>query len=340
MAQKRKLAFWLLPLLMGAVVIIVTWFSTSDLPSVVVKGKKFSKFPGLFEPSGVAQLQDGRILVIEDEPSQPFSLLTYQQSSNTLTLSVLQSASLIDKFSNPIDDLEGIALGPNEQIYAITSHSRKMNGKRSRKREQLIRFEVAGNKQFNVQLRTDLRKKLTAQFPVLATAAKKGNSAYGLNIEGLSFDKNNDKLLIAFRSPLVDGKAILVEMLNPETALSTNKKIRFADELVLLDLDRGGIRDIVYDPNVEGYLLISQREGTKKEKPFKLWFWSGNSQLKPQRIHVRGIKNLRRVEGIASVSLNGVEKLLLLSDDGLQIKGQPAKFALVDYDQLDIDNNP
>lgn len=67
----------------------------------------FIALNGLYEPSAIQQLPDGRFLVAEDEKDSPFSLLTLRPDGSTTVepLTVDTEESSVGK----LDDLEGLA---------------------------------------------------------------------------------------------------------------------------------------------------------------------------------------------------------------------------------------
>ena len=299
----------------------------------------FQEIPGLFEPSGVVQLDDGRILVVEDEHTNPVVVLTPNPDPESFSLSHLRSNVLFQPSIGHVSDLEGVTKDPNGRIYAITSQSRKGNGKREPEREKIIQFTIKGDRLLSSHVRTDFRKNIVKAFPALKDAAKERNvkNEGGLNIEGLTFSPDGNALWVGLRAPLSDDMAILVAVLNPRSALEVGETFRFTNSFVLLDLEGGGIRDIAYDPILSGYLILSQRENTKNEKAFKLWLWSGNPKTAPRRVRIRDIEKLNSTEGIAPVRLNGKDQLLLVNDDGNRNKAKPASYHLLDYTQLEIE---
>ncbi len=299
----------------------------------------FQKIHGLFEPSGVVQLDDGRVLAVEDEPTNPFVFLTPNSDAQSFSLSYLRSNVLFHPAMAHISDLEGVTKDPNGRVYAITSQSRKGNGNRDPEREKIIQFSIKEDRLLTSHVRTDFRKKLIKAFPALKDAAKERNvkGEGGLNIEGLTFSPDGNALWVGLRAPLSDDMAILVAVLNPRNSLEAREAFRFSKSFVLLDLEGGGIRDIAYDPILSGYLILSQRENTKNEKAFKLWLWNGNPKTAPRRVRIRDIKKLESTEGITPVRLNGKDQLLLLNDDGNRNKAKPASYLLLDYTQLEIE---
>jgi len=294
---------------------------------------------GLFEPSGVVQLNDGRILIVEDEPTNPFAVLTSNPYDRSFSIDHVHQSLFLHPAMWRISDLEGATKDTDGTIYAITSHSRDNNGKRDPKREKLVQFSLEGDRLLTSNVRKDFRKKLIKAYPALKAAAKERDvkEENGLNIEGLTFSPDGKILWIGLRAPLFDKNAILIGLLNPRQALESGEPFQFTNAHIALDLDRGGIRDIAYDRTLSGYLILSQRENTKEEKAFKLWLWNGDANSAPGRVRISGVKKLKRTEGIASVNLMGKEQLMLVNDDGDRLKGKPASYLLIDYTQLKIE---
>ena len=299
--------------------------------------EEFRKFEQIYEPSGVQQLPDGRFLVVEDEAVHPlgiFSLQTDGQvSEQPLYRSSLFSWSSPNRVLNTLEDLEAVALDEQGRIYAITSHSRKANGKRDDKREQLARFGLEGEQIVDFKVLRGLRKKISAQHGSLKDAARIRDvkDGDGFNIEGLSFDAAKQNLLIGLRSPLAGENAIIVVLENPQAVFDHDEKPRISDRLIELDLAGGGIRAMCYDPHLGGFLIISR----KPNKSFKLWLWSGAADKAPQRLRIPDIKDLRQAEGVTPVILDGRPAgILIVSDDGMGLKRKPGHYLFLRYEQL------
>ena len=302
--------------------------------------EKFRKFEQIYEPSGVQQLPDGRFVVVEDEAVHPLDVFSLQPdgqlTEQPLYRSSLFSWSSSNRVLNTLEDLEAVAVDDQARIYAITSHSRKENGKRDDKREQLVRFGLDGEQVVDFKVMRGLRKKISRQHESLkdATRIRDVKDGNGFNIEGLSFDAARQKLLIGLRSPLAGSKAIIVVLENPRAVFDLDEKPRISDRLITLDLAGGGIRAMSYDPHLGGFLIISRKPG----KSFKLWLWSGDADESPQRLRIPGIKNLRQSEGITPVILDGNPAgILIVSDDGMGLKGKPGHYLFTRYEQL-LDN--
>ena len=307
---------------------------------------QFRELPDVYEPSAVHQLADGRFIVVEDEERHPIDLLTLREDGG-FSVVTLQPKELFDKDDpadqfRKLDDLEALDVDGHGRVYALTSHSRTGKGEAKQKREKLVRFEVAGNELRDPRVVEDLKEQLEAAHPALKEAAevrdvKDGN---GLNIEGLAFDADRERLLIGFRGPLVNGKAMLVALVNVDEVFDNGAAPRIAGQAVFLDLGGEGIRGMTYDPRLGGFLIISGPLEQVEDVPFRLWFWPGQADRLPQPVTVPGLNGFEHAEGITPVRWRGEERLLIVSDDGDMDAGEPAQYLMLDYDQLNIEGVP
>ena len=300
--------------------------------------KEFRKFERIYEPSGVQQLADGRFVVVEDEAFHPMGVFSLEPDGRvreqTLYPSSIFNWNSPNRALNTLEDLEAVAVDGQGSLYAITSHSRKENGKRAHEREQLARFGLDGERVVDFKVMRGLRKKITAQHKSLKEAAKIRDvkDGSGLNIEGLSFDRAKQELLLGLRSPLAGSNAIIVVLENPHAVFDRDEEPRISDRLIELDLAGGGIRALSYDPHLGGFLIISR----KPNKSFKLWLWSGDTDEPPRRLRVPDVKKLRQAEGITPVRLDGrAAGILIVSDDGMGVKGEPGHYLFLRYEQLE-----
>jgi len=246
----------------------------------------FSRFPlssGIYEPSGVQQLADGRILVVEDEVGQPFTLLTFG-SGGVIDSSRLVPAEMFDKKGpfrefRKLDDLEGVAVDAGGRIYAVTSHSATQKGGYGKNRAKLVRFGISGDKIVDPVVVTGLESALAARFPLLRDAV----ANRGINIEALSLNETQDRLLLGFREPLDgDGKALIAVLEDLDQLFSERPAPHFAPKLIHLDLNGNAIRGMSYVPRLRGYLITagSSTKGSGMEN--RIWFWSGEPDAAPR----------------------------------------------------------
>lgn len=295
----------------------------------------FQPLTGIYEPSAIQQLPDGRFLVVEDEKRHPFSLIAIGADGSVDSTEL--TAGLFQIFSDfwKLDDLEGLALDRAGFVYAITSHSRDDDGDEKKSRERLVRFRIEGSRVAGPKVVDGLKRALTAKYPELAAAAKiRGVKAGGgLNIEALEISPDQQRLLIGFRSPLRDGRAIIASVENPSGLFEADDVPRLAADLDELDLGGHGIRGLSYVPSIGEYLVIS---GPVSREPgqFALWRWNGQQGGAARRVTVPGLQGLERAEGVSPAVIDGVVRIIIVSDDGDRKAGRSAGYLLLDLDQL------
>jgi hypothetical protein len=295
---------------------------------------EFRSLTGIYEPSAVQQLADGRFIVVEDEKEHPFSLVTI--ATDGAIASAPLEPGLLD-FNDAfwkLDDLEGITADRAGWIYAITSHSRNDDGDEKKTREKLVRFRVEGDRMREPSVVKGLKLALAAAHPVLAAAAGlRGVKAEGgLNIEALEITPDQHHLLIGFRSPLLDGRAIIARIDNPAAMFASEASPVIASVLETLDLGGHGIRALAHIPALDGYLVVSgpvAREPTQ----FQLWFWGGDGAV-PRRREIPGLAGFEHAEGVCAAVVAGRQHILVVSDDGSRKEGRCARFLLLDPECL------
>ena len=300
--------------------------------------EKFRKLKGVYEPSGVAQLPDGRLLIVQDEAKQPFQILSLDPDGTCHPRPLRREPILMGgrglRGLGKLDDLEAMAIDKDGYVYAITSHARtERMGRLSSARQKLVRFRIKGQRVTESALAPELKSFIVESDPVLAQAskAKRRGKTQGLNIEGLAFSKEGDQLWIGFRSPLKDERAIIVVIENPRDIFEQEAP-KLTKHEILLDLNGAGIRGLAYAPRLNGYLILAAKE----KKPLKLWFWSGKQSDAARKVKIKGLKDLRTAEGITPVKLGDAEGILIFSDEGGSGRREPARYILLQYNQLSI----
>jgi hypothetical protein len=290
---------------------------------------------GIYEPSAIQQLTDGRFLVVEDEKDHPLSLVTIGADGSVSTAAL--TAGLLQVFSSfwKLDDLEGLAADRVGFVYAITSHSRDDDGDEKKAREKLARFRVEGERVVDPKVVDGLKKALTTRHAVLAAAAQVRNvkAGGGLNIEALEVTPDQQRLLIGFRSPLRDGRALIATVENPTAIFESDEAPRIAPLLAELDLGGHGIRGLSYLRAIGAYLVIGGPP-TREPADFNLWSWSGQPGATARRVTVAGLRGFARAEGVSPAVVGGIERIVIVSDDGKRQAGRFASYLLLDPAQL------
>jgi len=291
----------------------------------------FHALTGIYEPSAIQQLPDGRFLAVEDEKLSPFSLVTLSAdspiSSAPLNPEPMDAAEDFGK----LDDLEALTLDRSGQVYALTSHSRDGEGKEKKSRDKLVRFRVEADRVVAPVLVKGLKPALMAAHPVLAEAAAilDVKAAGGLNIEALEITPDQQRLLVGFRSPQLDRHALIASIENPTAIFEAGEPPRISATLITLDLGGQGIRGMAYFAARGGYLLISG-PAAREQVQFQLWFWAGKPGDRAQRLIVPGLSGFEHAEGISPALVDGQEYIILVSDDGDRKAGRFARYVLLD----------
>jgi hypothetical protein len=297
----------------------------------------FLALTGIYEPSAIQQLPDGRFLVVEDEKTQPLSLVTIRADGSVMSSPLVTATPDAPPDFKKLDDLEGIAIDAAGFIYAITSHSRNNAGAEKKSREKLLRFRIEGDRAVAPVVVTELKAALAAAHPVLAAAAQIPDvkAAGGFNIEALEMTPDRQRLLIGFRSPLLDRRAIIASIENPGAVFEKGEAPRIAPRLDTLDLGGHGIRGLSYVPALAGYLVVSGPV-TREQVQFQLWFWNGQATERPRRVNVPGLPGFEHAEGVSPAIIDGRQRIVIVSDDGSRKDQRFARYLLLDPGQLQI----
>lgn len=213
-------------------------------------------------------------------------------------------------------DIEGAArIG--DVIYWLGSHARSKDGRPRPNRQRLFATRITeGTNGVTLSLVGQpcqtLLAALTAapqlrRFHLDEAAERAPETQAGLNLEGLSATPDGG-LLLGFRGPVPDGKALLVPLLNPAGAV--NGESPKLGEPILLDLGGLAIRDLAWSGRE--YFLIAGNTGRGGSS--QLWRWAGGAAA-PERIGHAKFHHLNP-EGIAIFGTPEKPRLLIVSDDG------------------------
>ena len=299
---------------------------------------RFQPLTGIYEPSAIGQLPDGRFLVVEDEEQQPFSLISMDASGQVrgaaLSPGWFEGGQTIWK----LDDLEGLAVDHAGRVYVLTSHSRDADGDVKKSRDKLARFRLEGDRIVEPVVVSGLKAALTAAHPMLAAAAEvlDVKADGGLNIEAIDISPDQQRLLIGFRSPLQEGRAIIASVDNPGAIFDEGESPSVSATLETLDLGGNGIRGMAYLSALHGYLIIGG-PATRQQVQFGLWFWSGEPGAAARRVAVDGLPGFEHAEGISPATIDGLPMVIIVSDDGDRAKGRCAHYVLLSVAQLRVE---
>ena len=300
----------------------------------------FKSLAAVQEASGVQQLADGRFLTVNDEKNHPFDILTLNDRGEFSVKPLYPQEQFSENnqykdFRN-LDDLEGIDIDRLGYLYAITSHSFTSKGEKKKSREKLSRFKIQGQTIIEPVVIKTLKEAIAKEHPFLVTALEEQNSKskQGFNIEGLSLNPTQDKLLLGLRSPLKDNKAIVLTLENINETFNLQTPPKISSKIHFLDLKGETIRSLNYIPYLKGYLIISGPVGKSKNIEFKLWLWNLQKNT-TQRVTVDGLEGFEEAEGLAAITWNGKPRLLIMTD-GMLSGSKNARYIILKYEQLHI----
>jgi len=265
-------------------------------------------YAGLCDASAGFALGPDHFVVVGDERN----VLTVYRAGQPHAVKTFALSGFLDTDDDGESDLEGAAV-VGQRAYVISSHGRNAKGKVQARRHRFFAVDLdAGRLSLKPVGRPykDLLKDLVAapalaSLPLRAAAERAPESPGGLNIEGLAAADGG--LLIGLRNPLVDGKAIVVPLENPD-GLIDGKPAKFGSP-VLLDLGGRGIRSI--ERVAHGYVIAAgpvADDGT-----FALYRWSGAASDRPVAFGQTAIATLKPE---AIFTMPGTQRLRILSDDG------------------------
>jgi hypothetical protein len=287
-------------------------------------------FQGACDASGAVALTDTLFAVGDDEDNV---LRVYDANRGGPPVTAVDVSDRLDltkstkrkKKSNkpskaPELDIEA-ATRVGDLAFWITSHGRNSSGKLKPERFRFFAttapregqtLEVVGTpyERLLPDLLADAR---FASFDLQGASELAPKDRGGLNIEGLS-ERAGGGVLIGFRNPTPNEKALLIGLLNPEEVVH-GKSARFSDP-VLVDLDGLGVRSL---SRWRGrYLIVAGHYATSDGS--RLYAWNGRDR--PERLPFE----FRQFNPEGFFTPDQRNDIMLLSDDGgIAIDGTDCK---------------
>jgi hypothetical protein len=290
-----------------------------------------------------------RWLVVADNELPALALFPLEPQSSKPQAPALNAGT---SPAYPVDDLEGMTLlpwdpdgdGKPEEVYHVLagSGSRTKKGKVAPERDALFAvstgadgkpFTAAAEVKVNRTLRTQIRalggeNSAKPWGPVLRDSVwRQGLSPEaqipglggetGLNIEGLTVSRDARSLLLGLRSPLVNGRALLIPLTNPVAALglggSAPQPAALA-EPVLLDLGGLGFRSIEWDADHKVYLIAAGSAGDAKA--FRFYTWTGDPAAAPVQVKTRSALDAAEIDPEGITPVPGYKVAAVVGDAG------------------------
>ncbi|WEZ82083.1 DUF3616 domain-containing protein [Rhizobium sp. 32-5/1] len=258
----------------------------------------FTIYEGLIEASATVALDDTHFTVASDEINV---LNIYRHGLPAPVASV----DLKPFLGNDGCDIEaGARIG--DRIYWITSHSRPQSGGNAKKRSVFFatRLDASGD----IPVLVPEHQPFFTLRGLLKDAI--GGAGALIDIEGLASTPDGH-LLIGFRGPLDDNRAILVPLRNPADVVEQAAEPDLGPTLTL-DLGGRGIRSIDATGIASPAYLILAGPMNDTKGDFALYEWDGDDTEPRQRNDV----SLLKLTPEAVVVQTGQRTALILSDDG------------------------
>ena len=219
----------------------------------------------------------------------------------------------------PEADLEG-ATRIGDVIYWITSHGADGKGRPRPSGRRLFATQVAvvdGRAQltpvgtpYEMLVKDFIENPELQSYGLKAAAKTAPKTQNALNIEGLTATPEG-LLLIGFRNPIPQGKALVVPLLNPNDVVMGKATAKLGSP-ILLSLAGLGIRSLEYSAARGEYLIVAGPDGVTG--PFRLYRWAGSRNDAP--IEVPGVSFAGLQPEALIVYPENANTIEILSDDG------------------------
>jgi hypothetical protein len=282
------------------------------------------RYPGMCDASGAVPVNSNLFLVASDEDNV---LRLYKSDQPGHPLKEYDYNQFLGVRGNSLEaDLEAAARIGNRAFW-IGSHGRNRVGKRRENRDRFFAtdIQVLGDEVTLEPVGRPYEKLLDdliedprfAPFHFAEASRLAPKEEWALNIEGLAATPEGG-LLIGFRNPIPEGRALIIPMLNPNEVVQ-GQRVQLGPA-IQLDLGGLGIRDMAYFQGT--YLIIAGPFNGGSH--FQLYSWAGR-QARPQPIKVKHL-NEYHPEAIIIYPEKGLQEIQILSDDGTRlIQGIPCK---------------
>ena len=230
-------------------------------------------------------------------------------------------------------DIEGAA-AVGDLIYWVTSHGRNKDREEQESRQRFfatsattsdgkVRIAPVG-RAYKRLIRDLLGTPELNAFDLSRAAKLAPEDRGGLNLEGLA-PTADGHLLLGFRNPVPEGRALVVALRNPAELIESGAASATFSVAGRLDLGGRGIRAIEYVADSRTYLIVAGAFDDAHD--FRIYQWTGAPGDEAVEIDVE-LGDCKPEELIVTEVRGRTHELELLSDDGdRDVGGQKCKKA-------------
>src|SRR5262245_52613581 len=275
-----------------------------------------------FNASDIVPLADSRFLICDNNTNDALfelNLTPDGQQKGPLIRRPLQGLA-----PGAVDDLEGMAFAEeNGRRYVFVTSS--LYVKKAKKDvldvppSGVLRVTVNPDDTLRAENMPGFRDWLISAYPQLSASAQTKPDDGGLNIEGFTWDKRRHAFLFGVRTPVPDGKPLILPVKVKDLAgawTTGNLEAQPPIQLTMEDTpDEQGIRGLSNEQDRDAFLVITGKSISDSKAPFALYEWSGNADGAMRRFNVRFAKKMKP-EGIAWGTIGGKSALGIVDDGG------------------------
>jgi len=210
-------------------------------------------------------------------------------------------------------DFEGMTTD-GKYFYAVGSQSKNVGFDG----DGLIRFtfDPATRQVGRVESIRALKRFLSKHVPELQGVEQRiGDDV--LNIEGLAWDPNENRLMLGLRAPVAGADALVIpiKLRDADGPFTGDNLVVDGKGAIRLPLGGAGLRSLEFDPISNSFLLFTGAALNDENAEFRLLEWSGRAGAAAPREISRYSRKLKP-EGITRVQVAGRDAMLVVFDVG------------------------
>ena len=293
-------------------------------------GEKRGKKP--YNASEVVALADSRFLFCDNNVDDALFELRLAPDGAMAGPLIRRPINGIE--AGAIEDMEGIELASVDGrtfLFATSSLSlkrrkrhHKKKGKRGKLapgREAVLRISIDDSEELQAEVIPNFRSWLLEQTPELADSARYLTDDGGLNVEGLSWDPHHHALLFGLRTPVRNGKPLIIQVrLKQFDGPWDLSNLEILPSITLpIEANgrrRDGLRAMTYDPASGNTFLTVGNSLSGSKGRFELYSWDGNQEGKLRHFPQVRFSRRMRVEGVAHGTIAGRGAMVFVDDRG------------------------